>query len=81
MTTEYSEMVKVEGVEYKADFEVEPAQRGGMTDPSYPAHVYDLTLSLDGKLIKPHDVDEDGFDFTEVYGDVEKQLNANMARR
>ena len=81
MTTEYSEMVKVEGIEYKANFEVEPAQDGGETDPSWHAHVYDLTLSLDSKLIKPHDEDEDGCDFTEIYVEVENQLNAKLARR
>jgi hypothetical protein len=80
-TASYSDTVKIENIEYEAEFEVEPAQRGGMTDPSHDAHIYDLAVMLDGKLIKPEDIDSDGFDHTELYSDVEKVLNANMVRR
>jgi hypothetical protein len=80
-TAGYTETFTEDGVELVAEFEVEPAQDGGMIDPSYPAHVYDLAITIDDKLVKPEDVDEDGFDYTELYKEIEKKLNLNMASR
>jgi hypothetical protein len=76
----HSESVKIDGVEYEVQFEVEPAQKGGMIDESWDAHVIELVLLIDGKAVRPEDLDEDGFDHTGLYSDIEKQLNLKMAR-
>ena len=74
-TTQYNDTFTVDGIEYECFFEVEPAQRGGMIDPSWDAHCYDLVITLNGAEIKPDDLDEDGFDYTELYSDIEKLIN------
>ena len=74
-TTQYSDTFTVDGIEYECFFEVEPAQRGGMIDPSYDAHCYDLVITLEGNLIEPYDLHKDNHEVVELYADIEKQIN------
>ena len=76
----HSESVKIEGVEYEVEFEVEPAQNGGMIDPSWDAYVFEVVVFIDGKLLDFDGTDEDGLLNSEIYYDIEKQLNLKMAR-
>ena len=77
----HNEVVEIDGVEYEAQFEVEPAQKGGMVDPSWDSHVYDLSIAINGKIINPNDLDKEGFDYTDIYSDIEKQLNKKLLER
>lgn len=74
-TASHSDTFKVDGIEYECFFEIEPAQRGGMIDPSWDAHCYDLVITLDGNLIDTEDLDEDGCDYTCLYSNIEKLIN------
>ena len=62
-TPSHSDTFEIDDIEYECFFEIEPAQRGGMIDPSWDAHCYDLVVTLDGNLIEPGDLDEEGFDY------------------
>ena len=45
MKTEFEIMGKTYDVEY----DIEPAQKGGMTDPSWDAHIDDVSVTCKGK--------------------------------
>lgn len=73
-----SELVNIDGIEYDVEFEVEPAQKGGMVDPSWDAYVYDLAVYLDDGQDGKSYISEDEI---ELYSDIEKQLNKKLLER
>ena len=77
----HNEVVKIDGVEYEAQFEVEPAQKGVWEDESWPTHVTDLVVFRDDNLIDYNGISEDGVDYTELYSDIEKHLNKKLLER
>ena len=80
-TPSHSDTFEIDDIEYECFFEIEPAQRGGMIDPSWDAHCYDLVVTLDGNLIETDDLDEEGFDYTCLYSDIEKLIDGKIGSR
>jgi hypothetical protein len=78
MNSTYTDVVAVNGIDYECHFEIEPSQRGGMIDPSWDAHCYDLAITLNGADIKPGDVDILGFDNSELYSAIEKEIDKRI---
>ena len=77
----HNEVVTIGGVEYEAQFEVEPAQKGGWEDESWPAHVIELRLYENNEYLEYDDVSEGGTFNSELYSDIEKQLNNKLLER
>jgi len=73
--------INLDGIEYEVEFEVEAAQNGGMFATSWDAHIYDLAISQNGKVINPEDLDDDGYDHTDLYSDMEKMMNKKLLER
>ena len=51
-----NDTIKLDGIEYDVEYCIEPEQRGGMTDPSWPAHAFDLGITLNGKIIDDEEI-------------------------
>ena len=52
----HSDTVTLDGVTYEVDFDIEPAQYGGMEDPSWPAHSDDLVVTCGGESVEDEGV-------------------------
>ena len=74
----HKESVKIDGIEYEVEFEVEPAQKGGWEDESWPAHVCELSIYLDDGADGKSYISEDEI---EIYSSIDKLLNKKLLER